>query len=236
MLILDKKPKNFLNSFVTRKIFYQKIIISAKLAKTFPTCKELHTASWKDLSVVHQTYYLNKYEPIANSDSKNSYPIYCGNGKKLLHKCLTMAKKTISQHLPTIILLLEILFFSKKTLPKQSKNKKKLLNSSALFSNAGEHCDDDDNVDQRIPKKAKLQYVQTDLLKSAENQSSLNNATPEATNKAIYELIQYNYTFRKKNPLTSVFDTEQTKVFFAPNIINLDNESLLKHQKNWFCS
>ena len=62
---------DLLSSFLSTIFLNQKLHNSMKF----------HTTSTKDLSNIHQTCYEVKDKPIEASNSSNSYPIYCENGK-----------------------------------------------------------------------------------------------------------------------------------------------------------
>ena len=104
-----------------------------------------------------------------------------------------------------------------------------LLNDDDILS------DYNDIVDKRIPTEAELQYVQSELLKSADNLSSLD---ANMLNEPQHTDLSFNSLEIKiphKCPLTSVFDIDPKKYdFFAPNNININNEILLKYHKSHF--
>ena len=81
-----------------------------------------------------------------------------------------------------------------------------------------------------------MQYVQSDLLKYADNQSSLKTNMLQELEHTGLGNNSLELTFPQKFPLTSVFDFGPRKyhVFFSSNNINHDIEKLMKDQKTDF--
>ena len=105
----------------------------------------------------------------------------------------------------------------------------------ALLNGADILSDYDDIVVKRVPTEAELQYVQSELLKSADNLSSLDANMLNELQHTDLSFNSLEIKIAHKCPLTSVFDIHPKEYdFFAPNNININNEILSKYHKSVF--
>ena len=89
---------------------------------------------------------------------------------------------------------------------KQSKKQKTNANSSALLNDTDSLNDEDDSVNEKFPRKEKLQYVRSKLLKSGDHQFSKDTNILRHLQYSDLSIKSAEVKTAQKNPLISVFD------------------------------
>ena len=141
----------------------------------------------------------------------------------------------INKQLPKTIFLLKTEFHSNRKNQKQFKGPKTSANSCALLISNDVHSDDDDIGDKRIPTQADPKSIQPKLLKSADNQSSLDTNTLHQLQHTDLSIKTLESKLPQRYPLTSFFDTDpKYPYFFAPSSIKPNNETSFEQQKTDF--
>ena len=105
------------------------------------------------------------------------------------------------------------------------------------MSDVDVHSDDDGIDVKSIPRQAELPYDQSELLKPADNQSSLETNVLNHLQHTDLSFNSKEIKLPQKYPSISIFDIDlkNYRVSFAPTYTNRNNGCLFKYQKNSIC-